>query len=412
MPSSTPDWSALASQNEKVVDGEATGEASPSVPADQRLADRPGRHAAPARRSLWRSRASRGAAAATAAALAVTGAASVPASASTAASPSWHIVKRVHAGDAGGFTAVTAVGTNGGWAFNGQSKPTAWRRSGTTWTQVPFPGKSGEHVVAAKASSPTNVWAFTGGGNGSRALRWNGTSWAVERSFARQVGGAVVLSRDDVWVFGQPVFPGSGLGSWHFDGHTWTRATSGRGLQGGSGLSASNVWAFGGASVAHWNSHSWSRTSVAGLLPPRNMGLNNPAVTAIYARSASSVWAIGNGNAEDDGGPLVVLHYNGQHWARAAGGIVSGYSVLGQLAPDGHGGLWIPLLGGSGAPSRLAHYSAGHLTVARLPVVNPKINVLAVAAIRGSGQALAAGFTHAVNNLGSRVVAVILRYQS
>src|SRR5260370_22791756 len=71
--------------------------------------------------------------------------------------PAWHVVKQVHNGAFGGFTAVTAVGRNGGWAFNQGSAPTAWQRRGSTWTQVTFPGQPNEVVVAAAATSATNV---------------------------------------------------------------------------------------------------------------------------------------------------------------------------------------------------------------------------------------------------------------
>jgi len=105
------------------------------------------------------------------------------ANAAPAAVPSWHIVTSVHNGQLGNFTAVTAVGRSGGWAFNNGSVPTAWRLSGSTWTQVPFPGLANEWVDAAGAASASEVWAFTDTGTHSRALRWNGTTWTVERSF-------------------------------------------------------------------------------------------------------------------------------------------------------------------------------------------------------------------------------------
>src|SRR6266849_6882955 len=94
-----------------------------------------------------------------AAGLAVAGVASYPARAAQPMIPAWKIVKQVHNGPFGGFSVVTAVGKNGGWAFNQGSVPTAWRRSGPTWTQVPFPGQNNERVVAAGATSPANVWA-------------------------------------------------------------------------------------------------------------------------------------------------------------------------------------------------------------------------------------------------------------
>jgi hypothetical protein len=343
--------------------------------------------------------------------VAVTGAASAWALAATSSGPSWHVVKRVHSGGNGDFTAVVAVGRNGGWAFNGISKPTAWKRSGASWTRVSFPGRSGEEVVAAGASSATNVWAFTDAGNASRALRWNGSNWSVARSFGKQIGGAVVISATDVWVFGEPFAPGGALGTWHYNGHKWAKVTSGHGLEGGSALSAASIWSFGGTSVAHWNGSTWTRTSVAALLPAKQ-ALNDPAVVGIDAQSKDSVYAIGSGNLEDEGGPTVILHYNGHSWARVAQGSFGvGTSPLQQVASDGHGGLWLPMPAAGAERSYLVHYAAGKLTAAALPTGPRKISVESVAHIPGTSQLLAGGFTHAVNNPGAGVVAVLLQYE-
>jgi hypothetical protein len=354
----------------------------------------------------------------TAASAASYSAVAVPAFAATArgtvqvAAPSWQVVKQVHNGSLGGFSAVTAVGKNGGWAFNQGSVPTAWRRSGSTWTQVPFPGQPNEVVVAAGATSPDNVWAFTAGEPRSRALRWNGRNWTVQRSFAQQIGGAVVISPSDVWVFGQPYFPGTGLGAWHYNGRTWTHVASGHGLQGGSALSASDIWAVDGADVAHWNGSTWSRTSVSRLLPAKQE-LNNPMLTGIYAQSKDSVYAIGNGNLQDEGGPMVILHWDGHQWSRVAEGNYGfGVQPLQQLSPDGHGGLWLPMPGVDGEKSYLLHYSAGHLTQASLPDGPHKMSVEAVALVPGTTDLLGGGDTHAYDNPGTSVVAVILEYGS
>jgi hypothetical protein len=339
--------------------------------------------------------------------LAVTVAAS--AIAAPLASPSWRIVKRVPSGASGDFTAVVAVGRTGGWAFNGTSKPTAWRRSGTTWTRVAFPGATGEEVVAAGASSAANVWAFTAGLK-SRALRWNGSRWSVSASFPEQAGGGVVLSPTDVWAFGQPFVPGANLGAWHYNGHVWARVASGAGLEGGSGLTASDIWAFDGTSVAHWNGHGWTRTSVTRLLPRKGQ-LNDPAVVGIDAQSRSSVYAIGNGNAEDEGGPTVVLHYNGHTWRKVAqGNFGTGDSPLQQVSSDGRGGLWIPMPGVAGRASFLVHYSGGRLTEAALPGGGTRIDVISVSQIPGTTGQLAGGFTH--TPAGTGIVAVILQLGS
>jgi type IV secretory pathway VirB2 component (pilin) len=365
----------------------------------------------------------RRAGAAAAAALALTGLAFTTAASSSAAQAApaaarpaaagWHIVKQVHNGPFGGFTAVIAVGRTGGWAFNQGPVPTAWRRSGSTWTQVPFPGQANEVVVAAGAASPTNVWAFTAGGAQSRALRWNGRAWTVQRSFAQQIGGAVVINSSDIWVFGQPYFPGTGLGAWHYNGHTWSRVASGHGLQGGSALSANNIWAVDGSDIAHWNGSSWSRTSVSHLLPAKQ-ALNGPLLTGIFAESAHSVYAIGNGGLEDEGGPLVILHWNGKQWSKVAeGNFGFGTQPLQQASPDGHGGLLLPMPGVDGQKSYLLHYLPGHpLGEAMLPGGPSGISIEAVALIPGSNGLLAGGDTHAADKPGTNVVAVLLQYGS
>jgi len=329
-----------------------------------------------------------------------------PGSAQPAAA-SWQIVKRVPGGS---FNVVIAVGKNGGWAFDNSdssSPPTAWQRSGPRWTKVAFPGKANEDVVAAGASSPADVWAFTGGAAPSRALHWNGRAWTAQRTFPGQVGGAAVVSRSDVWVFGEPFFPGAGLGTWHYNGHTWSRVASGHGLEGGSALSPNNIWAFGGVDVAHWNGATWSRTSVASLLPPKQE-LNNPAVYEVLALAKDNVYAIGSGNLEDEGGPTVILHWNGHRWSRLA----EGQFGIGwpQISSDGHGGLWLPMPGTDGQKSYLVHYTAGHLIPVALPGGPNRISIFGVALIPGTSGVLAGGNTHASGQPGVDDSAVLLQY--
>jgi hypothetical protein len=354
-------------------------------------------------------------------ALAVTGAASSSALAAPRtvqpAIPAWRIVRQVHSGPESGFSVVIAAGRNGGWAFNrgsGTSGPTAWRRSGSnpsTWTQVAFPGKSDEFVVAARAISASDVWAFTASLNQSRVLRWDGRAWTVKRTFSREIAGAAVISPSDIWVFGQPFVPGPGLGAWHYDGRTWSRVASGHNLEGGSALSGHNVWAFDGTGVAHWNGSTWSRTSVARLLPGKQQ-LNDPMLTGILALSSHNVYAIANGFRQDEGGPMALLHWDGHQWSRVAGGNYGfGGQPLQQMSSDGHGGLWIPMPGTGGQKSYLLHYSAGHLTTAALPGGPNRITVGTVALIPGTSGVLAGGTTHAFANPGANVTAVLLQYE-
>ncbi len=342
--------------------------------------------------------------------LAAGGATAASASAPPVAAPHWRIVKSVKSPDGtGDFTAVVATGKTTGWAFDGYAAsggPTAWQRAGSTWKKVAFPGKSTEYVATAGAASPSDVWAFTDSifGSGSRALRWTGSKWSVMRTFSGTIGGAAVLAPGDVWVFGQ-TYP-AGPGVWHYNGRTWTQVS--KNLDGGSALSATNVWAYGGTSVHHWNGRAWTATSVKSLLPAKGE-LNDPSLMGIIALSGSSVYAIGNGNAEDEGGPLVVLHYNGSKWAKVAQGEF-GYGPGPQISSDGAGGLWLPMNGPSGGTSYLVHYTDGKLVKATLPVSAPTITVVSVSRVPGSTQQLAGGFTHASDNRGTNVAGVILQY--
>jgi hypothetical protein len=322
---------------------------------------------------------------------------------------SWQLVKQVRTGSYGGFTAIVAVGPRSGWAFDGFSAPTAWERSGSSWTRVPFPGLAGEEVIAAGASSPSDVWAFTDGSH-SRVLRWDGRAWSVQRSFPGQIDGGIVIGRADVWVFGQSYQSMGGLGAWHYNGTAWSRVASGHGLDGGSALSARDIWAFGGTNVAHWDGSTWTRTSVTGLLPPRQP-LNFPGVRGILALSDHNVYAIGSGNAQDEGGPSVILHYDGHSWTKTAGGYYGiGTEPIQQVSPDGRGGLWLPMPGVDGMPSYLVHYTSGHLVTVTLPRQATAIDIECTALIRGSTSLLAGGLTYASGNPGTNVAAVIYQY--
>jgi hypothetical protein len=340
------------------------------------------------------------------------------AQAAPAASATWHIVKQVHSGVAGDFTAVVATGKSSGWAFNGNTlaapttKPTAWKRSGSTWTRVSFPGRRGEEVVAAAATSPTDVWAFTEVGAGSRVLRWDGHKWSVVKTFGQPIGGASVVGGKDVWIFGQAEI-NQQLGVWHYNGRRWSRLSTS--LDGGSALSATSVWAFRGTAVYHYNGHTWAKTRVARLLPKKLPNdLNDPILTGIYAQSAKSVYAVGNGQAQDEGGPTVILHYNGQGWSKVAQGNF-GFGTTPpnqQISPDGNGGLWLPMPGFGGFKSYVLHYAGGTLTEPALPHGANGIDVGSVANIPGTTEMLGGGFTHKNDNPSLGVVAVILQYGS
>jgi hypothetical protein len=329
-----------------------------------------------------------------------------------AVTSSWKIVKSVR-GNSPDFTAVAVTGRHGAWAFESTSSgnttlpPTAWRLADGQWARASFPGKQGERVLSASATSPSDVWALANTLHGARALLFNGTTWSVMKTFHNRIFGSVVaLSRHEAWAFGHTPSPGA----WHFHTNQWSMVKSGHGLFAGSALAPGNVWAIGPTSVAHWNGAAWSRTSVKALLPP-DTKFSHSRLTSIYAQSRSSVWAVGTQGQESQGGPVVILHYDGHHWARAALASVC-CGGPGQVIPDGSGGLWVPY-GLMGFGYSMLHYTGGHVHKVALPAPRgTNLQLASAAAVPGERRAFAVGAAQRPHVGGSYTRALILAFGS
>ncbi len=333
----------------------------------------------------------------------------VLAGAASASTPSWRIVKTIHGRNLEGITAVAASAPGHAWAFeSGPGKPSEWRLTGSTWAPVTFPGRSGDMVTAAGASSAGNVWAFTAQVSGaSQALRWNGHAWKPVRTFRQAVGSALVLGPANVWVFGQPTAPGSGLGAWHYNGTSWRRFPRVAPLTGASALGAGNIWAVGGKTAAHWNGTGWSVTSLAGVLP-RSTLFCHPSADYAVARSARDVWAVGAGNCQDERGPFYLLHFNGVRWRLVAQS--ARYGAPQGVAPDGSGGLWIPTVAGFPGQLAMLHYAGGALHQAAMPLPASRLTMDAIAHAPHSMVTFGGGASFPANNPGLNRAPVILRY--
>jgi len=329
---------------------------------------------------------------------------SLPASAApvrASASRSWHLAYETKAGPLfTSFTAITATGPASAWAFegSGSDRPSAYELKGSTWKKHAFPGSSDEEVVSASSSSASNVWAFTSTG---AAVRFNGSSWSVVKTFTGGISSGLALSSTDVWVFG-----GDGGPAFHYNGSSWKSSASGLGLEGASALSPHSIWAYSPSGAAHWNGKAWTKTSLLTLVPKKELA--SRVVAGIYARSARNVYALASEGAESVGGPLVLLHYNGARWRR----VVISKKVGEPLAiiPDGTGGLWIPVdifvLN-----ARMDHFAHGTLTTARLPIRSTRLELAGAAVAPRSKVAFAVGYTRS-SPTAARSSAVILEYGS
>jgi hypothetical protein len=316
------------------------------------------------------------------------------AAATVAKGPAWHVIKSVNEGPVTLFSAVVATGPTTGWAFASSQtgKPVVYERTGAnTWKTVAFPGSKGEDIAAAKATSASDVWAFaTLPGDKAQVFSLLNGKWTLRHTMYGDVFQATVVSSRNVTFY----VPG---GRYHFDGATWTEVHES--ISDGYAFSASDGWTFSrpaGTTVTHIDGRSRTTYNLKSLLPAQEE-LNGPGVAAIYALSDKNVYVIGDGNAQDAGGPVVVLHYNGSTWTKLAG---NGPGYVGQVIPDGKGGLWIPVRwAGSSA---VLHFSGHQLTETRTDESpSDYFNVNQVSEIPGSTEALAVGNTYTYSGRGA-----------
>jgi hypothetical protein len=282
-----------------------------------------------------------------AAASAATLALALPAQAALATG--WHIVFTQHYGAAAndsGYTAAVAVNPKDAWVFGSTSvagvpapgTPVAVQWNGTGWQSSSLPSGLTSDIDAASAISANDIWAVTEAGGD--ILHWDGTQWSVAKHVTGQEGavftGIAAFTDSDVWVFGASG-AGPGLGTWHFDGTTWTHVT-GRADRVGtvSALSPTDIWAIGstaqgpaGNEIVHYNGSAWQPVSAAAL-----KGLDCEDILAL---SDTNVWAtaVVDGNTTKP----VLAHLSNGVWSTVK--LPWQLGNLGWLAPDRHGGFWL-----------------------------------------------------------------------
>lgn len=257
-----------------------------------------------------------------------------------------------------GASLVCAAGTGTAAAA---SSTVAW---GTT-TSAPSGARAELFGVAVAAAAPGDALAVGGYNPGAPptavlttpyAEHWNGTAWAATpvpltpvypHSQNAQLEGITVTGPSDGWAVG------------HVD----------------------NVASLASQTLAyHWNGTSWSRSRTPN---PAGPTLGNH-LYAVAARSASDVWAVGDGGNYPPSS--LVLHWNGSIWQQAAApGIGSLHAVAvdpGQVwaasyasVAQFNGTSWTtlpapPVVSGSLQLAGLAHSSAGLWAVGTLLIAS------------------------------------------
>lgn len=139
--------------------------------------------------------------------------------------------------------------------------------------------------------------------------RWDGRSWQVFPTTAREILGVAALSSDDVWVAENTRHAGRLA---HWDGTAWktfpafpfvaTSEISNALLA----LSPTDIWAVGSADAQlrtlHWDGRRWHSVPV----PAVGSGVSDVSLRLVRGVSPDAVWAIGS----------YLLFWDGRRWTR------------------------------------------------------------------------------------------------
>ncbi len=256
------------------------------------------------------------------------------------------------------------------------------------WHLAPWPTTKGEsRLLGVSAVSPEEIWTVgstvdPGTGRTSALVgRWT-PGLEVLRAAPADPAADVVLAAvagagDVVWAVGRvsdgvggtrtrieryrrsaPAGPGEVVGSPAVDREC--------ALLGVAMVSDTEGWAVGGSGpgggqdftrtlIAHWDGEVWSRT------PSPDPGTTTNQLTAVAARTADDVWAVGHSRSKETGGLSegLVLHWDGRAWSQipVPSSAMGGVELL-DVAIAGPDSVWVAGTSGSspnaGGPSEAA----------------------------------------------------------
>ena len=315
------------------------------------------------------------------------------ASARSAAGPTrWRVVATIAEHDRAVFLlSVDAVSSSDAWA-DGIIEPASSRLppvalieqwNGRSWQRAAVPAKAAATVTAddqflnsIAASSARNVWAFSIDGAYLHRSRAGWQPGSIPRRVARSasIESANVFGPADVWVFGNGNDTATSLTKLtpfaaRFNGRRWSAVRMpGRGSTGYvSALSRDDMWAITGQGlparrttgprVAHWSGRSWRLAARQPELPA------GAQLYSILALSNRDIWVAGEAPNALGTSPLAE-HWNGRVWRVVSppSRATSAELALGDLVPDGAGGMWATSTNLDGTNSSFWHYGSGGWT--------------------------------------------------
>ena len=242
------------------------------------------------------------------------------------------------------------------------------RWNGTAWSVVP--GANSGRLVGVADLSPTNAWAASSTG---LIEHWDGTSWTVATTphpnptdtFGDRLISLSADGPDDVWAvgtFAAQSTDNSSIYALHYDGTSWSVASLPQPAAGGillgvsavSAVSPTDVWvagsANGGAYVERFDGTAWHEVAMPS-------GLFYPTLTAVAARSATDVWAVGREftSATSTTSVQLFLHWDGASWSTAPGPASAGYPQVYAAAVGAGSPFWALGVNSGNQPLVLTH---------------------------------------------------------
>jgi hypothetical protein len=242
---------------------------------------------------------------------------------------------------------AAAVSANDAWAVgqysgqSGQYSTLTEHWNGTAWSVIPSPNQATNlnWLFAAAAPTSNDVWAvgqWRTAGNVFQTLiiHWDGSAWNVAPSPNQGAGdnslyAITAASASDIWAVGSFTDTSTNARrtlAMHYDGSAWSIVSTpnvgsaNHSLLGVSARASNDVWAVGYGCpgsicaplplIEHWNGTAWSVVSGA------DSGFVLSHLTAVSARAANDVWAVGWGCPAFSCSPVLPLieRWDGSTW--------------------------------------------------------------------------------------------------
>jgi hypothetical protein len=281
----------------------------------------------------------------------------------------WSLTATPSLGVNAGLNAVSASSATDAWAV-GFKRQSGYRGSlalyehwnGSAWSVVSGPGGGLGGVADLSA---TNAWAV---GAVGAVEHWDGTAWSSvtvpspnpSDTFGNNLTAITAVSAANIWAVGEftnTSYTNSAY-ALHYDGTSWTvtilpqpsvSGPSSPVLHGVTAVASNDVWAVGENEevpglgittlIEHWNGSAWS------IVPSPTPGAY-PILSAVAARSATDVYAVGSNEPSVNGGVQqgLIMRWNGSTWSADT---------------DPAAGTFSPLYGAATLPGGVSEWAVG-----------------------------------------------------